>query len=323
MSDQTPAPSELRAQLQKDAGKKRKVLLGIIAALAIGAIAIVAGIFIGNSNKGGTEAGGERIKARIAVAEDREWYDVAKTVAAEKGLDIDWVATDDWILPNTELVAGSVDANAFQHILYLSAFNAKEKATLTPVFSTHILQWGIFSDKVKSLDELKDGATLLIPDDLSNGARALYILEAAGLIEIDDNAGLFPTVENISKNPKNIVIKEVKALSISQLFSDPTIDGAVVGLSYFDPAQKVTAQSALYLDDPKAESNLPYVNVIAVNSDNVNNKAWSILKDVYADQRVKDAITKEFGDNLIAVEIAPEELRAKLAELEKLAAAKK
>ncbi len=321
MSEQPPAQSELRAQLQKDAGRKRKIVIGIVAALAVAAIAIVAGIFIGNSNK--SETGADRIKVRVAIAEDRDWYSVAKDVAAEKGLDIDWVATDDWILPNTELVAGSVDANAFQHILYLSAFNAKENASLTPVFSTHIVQWGIFSDKFTSLDDLKDGATLLIPDDLSNGARALYILEAAGLIEIDDNAGLFPTVDDISKNPKNIVIKEVKALSISQLYSDPTIDGAVVGLSYFDPAQNVTADTALYLDDPKAESNLPYVNVVAVNKDNVDNKAWKILAEVYQDQRVKDAIKKEFGDTLVAVDIAPDELRAKLAELEDIARAKK
>src|SRR5690606_32378518 len=106
----------------------------------------VGGVLLGTA-LGGQKAeadgatGGERLHLKLAVSEDSAYQDAIKQVAAEKGLDLEWVNVDDWVLPNTELVAGNVDGNAFQHILYLSAFNAEQGADITPVFSTVITQW--------------------------------------------------------------------------------------------------------------------------------------------------------------------------------------
>lgn len=316
MSDQTPPQSELRAQLQKNSRRTRNIVISVVALVVVAAAAIITVLLLNNNGKDG-----ERTPLRIAVAEARDWLTTYKEVAAEKGLDIEWVATDDWILPNTELVAGAVDANSFQHILYLSAFNANQGADLTPVFSTSIIQWGIFSDEFDALEDLPDGAQILVPDDVSNGARALYILEAAGLIEIDDSAGFFPTIEDVSSNPNDYNIRQVTALTIAQLFNDPQVDAAVIGLSYFDPSQGITADSALYLDEPTADSNLPYVNAVMVQAEDADDEVWKLLEEAYRDERTADALAEEFGEALVRVVIPVEELRERLAELEELARA--
>lgn len=330
MSTQEPPQSELRASLQQNSRRKRGVIIGVIIAVVVAAIIAVVAIVLGGRGGSSDEAGGadagattaeaqETLQVRIALAEDLNWFDTLVDVAAEKGLEIDFVNTDDWVLPNTELIAGSVDANAFQHNLYLSAFNVENEADLTPVFSTVILPWGIFSAEYDSLDELPDGSAIAIPDDPSNGARALNLLQSAELITLDASAGLFPTVEDVTDNPKNLTFSEVQGLSLPQHYDDPGVAAVVVGAGYFDPSKGITNADALYLDDPEAEENLPYVNILVTNADDTENPAWAILKEAYADPRVAEALDAEFGDTQILIDIPAEDLRASLAELEEFA----
>lgn len=316
-------PSELRAAVAANSKKKRNILIGVAAAVVI-ALAVGVGVIIANLGGGssspaatGAEATTEeRISVRIAVSEDSEFQTTVQEVAAEQGLDIEWVNVKDWVLPNTELVAGNVDANAFQHILYLSAFNQENDADLTPVFSTTITQWGIFSATLDSTDAIPDGARIAIPDDVSNGGRALNILAAAGLIEIAEDAGSFPAVEDVTSNPKNLEFVAIAATTIPQQFDDPSLSAVVVGTSYFDPSQEIGSEDALYLDDSLAEESLPYVNVIATREDNKDDPAWAILEEVYADPRVAEALEAEYFGNSILVEVPVETLRERLAELE-------
>ncbi len=328
MTDQKSTPdgqSELRSAVEANSRKKRAVVVGaasvLAAALVAGAIAI--GVSLSQTPSAQAGPGGtadERLSVKIATAEDTQFQDAIAEVAAEHGLDVEWVNVDDWVLPNTELAAGTVDANAFQHILYLSAFNAESEAELTPVFSTVITQWGIFSATLDDLDDIPEGGRIAIPDDPSNGGRALFILEAAGFLELADDAGDFPTVEDITSNPKGLEFVAIGARTIPQQFDDPSLAAVVVGTSYFEPAQGVTKEDALYLDDSLAEQNLPYVNVVAVRSDDVDNPAWKILEKAYADPRVAAALEKEFFGNTVLVKVPVETLRDKLAALEKLAA---
>lgn len=326
MSDSTgpgpnPEQSDLRNALASGKKKRRNILIGAIAVVAVAAIAVVVSVVVGNQNSSAEAAGGsaspaERLSVKIAVSEDTQFQDAVKEVAAEKGLDVEWVNVKDWVLPNTELVAGTVDANAFQHILYLSAFNAENDADLTPVFSTVITQWGIFSKTLADVKDIADGARIAIPDDPSNGGRALNILAAAGLIEIADDAGNFPTAEDVTANDKNIQFVPLPATSIVQQFDDPSLAAVVVGTSYFDPSQGITKDDALFLDDSLDAKNLPYVNVIATRSDNKDNPAWKILEEAYADPRVEQALDDEYAGNSILVKVPVKDLRDKLAELE-------
>ncbi|WP_167052298.1 MetQ/NlpA family ABC transporter substrate-binding protein [Salinibacterium sp. ZJ77] len=328
MSDQKSTPdgqSELRSAVAANSRKKRTIIVGVAsvlaAALVAGAIAI--GVSLSQTPSAQAGSGGaadERISVKIATAEDTQFQDAIKEVAAENGLDVEWVNVDDWVLPNTELAAGTVDANAFQHILYLSAFNVESGAELTPVFSTVITQWGIFSATLDDLTEIPDGGRIAIPDDPSNGGRALFILEAAGFLELADDAGDFPTAEDVTSNPKNLEFVAIGARTIPQQFDDPSLAAVVVGTAYFEPAQGIGKDDALYLDDSLAEQNLPYVNVVAVRSDDADNPAWKILEKSYADPRVAAALDDEFFGNTVLVNVPVETLRDKLAALEKLAA---
>lgn len=331
MSDQKSTPggqSELRSAVEANSKKKRNILITV--AVVVVAALVVGGVFLFNSLNGQkAEADGdgggsaERLTLRLATAEDTEFQDTIKEVAAEKGLDVEWVNVDDWVLPNTELAAGNVDGNAFQHILYLSAFNAESGSDITPVFSTVITQWGIFSATLGDTDEIPDGGKVAIPDDPSNGGRALNILAAAGLIELADDAGDFPTTDDVTSNPKNIEFVALPARNIPTQFDDPSLSAVVVGTSYFDPAQNIGKDDALFLDDSLDEKNLPYVNVVAANADDVDNPAWAILAEAYADPRVAEALETESFGNTILVDVPVETLREKLAELQESAEANK
>jgi D-methionine transport system substrate-binding protein len=318
-----PAASELRSAVSASSTKRRTILIVIGSVLAVAALAVgtlfVTGVFGGGSP---AEAGEEeRLSLRLAVSQDSDFQTAIAEVAAEKGLDVEWVNVDDWVLPNTELVAGSVDGNAFQHILYLSNFNVQNDADLTPVFSTVITQWGIFSATLDDLDEIPDGGRIAIPEDPSNGGRALFILEAAGFIEVADDAGEFPTIDDVESNPKNLELVPIAALTIPQQFDDPSLSAVVVGTSYFDPAQGIGTEDALYLDDSLDEKNLPYVNTVVTTADNADNPAWAILEAAYADPRVAEALLKENKGSTVLVKVDVETLRAKLADLEELAKA--
>jgi D-methionine transport system substrate-binding protein len=327
MSDQDKPESELRTALAAGGKRKRNV---IIAAVALGvaiiaAVAIVLGINLTRSPatdaSADTVVTGERLSLKIATSQDTDFQTAIAEIAAEKGLDVEWVNVEDWVLPNTELAAGTVDGNAFQHILYLSNFNVQNDETLTPVFSTVITQWGIFSATLGDVDGIPDGGHIAIPDDPSNGGRALFILEAAGLIEIDDDSGEFPTVDDITDNPKGLVFVPIAALTIPQQFDDPSLSAVVVGTSYFDPSQGIGTEDALYLDDSLDEKNLPYVNVVASRDDNKDDPAWAILEAAYRDPRAATALEKESFGSTVLVEVDVETLRSKLADLESLAVA--
>ena len=332
MSD-TPTPSEtseLRSSL--DAASKRRRRTGIIAGAVAAAGLLVGGsIFAANAFTGGSStapaAGAnaaeaeptERLSVRIATSEDKDFQTAIAEVAKEKGLDVEWVNLADWVLPNTELAAGSVDANAFQHILYLSNFNVQNDENLTPVFSTVITQWGIFSPTLGSLDELEEGARIAIPEDPSNGGRALFILESAGLIEIADDSGEFPTADDITDNPLGLELVAIQATTIPQQFNDPSLSAVVVGTSYFDPSQGITSEDALFLDNSLDEANLPYINVIATRDENKDDPAWEILREAYDDPRVAEALQAESFGATTLVKVPVETLRDKLVDLEELA----
>ncbi|GAA2582465.1 MetQ/NlpA family ABC transporter substrate-binding protein [Microbacterium binotii] len=323
MSEKPSESPDLRTALDASRKRRRTVWLSVAAvavvAVIVGVVAIVANLT--RSEEPAAAAAEERLSLRISVSEDSDFQSAIADIAAEKGLDVTWVNVDDWVLPNTELAAGTVDGNAFQHILYLSNFNAQNNEDLTPVFSTVITQWGIFSATLGDTDEIPDGGRIAIPDDPSNGGRALGILASAGLIELSKDAGDFPSVDDVTANPKNLQFVPIAATTIPQQFDDPSLSAVVVGLSYFDPSQGITADKALYLDDSLDEKNLPYINVVASRADNADDPAWKILQEAYADPRAAEALEKEDKGATVLVQIPVDTLRTKLADLEKSAAA--
>lgn len=184
------------------------------------------------------------------------------------------------------------------------------------MLSTQLVRWGIFSPTLGSLDDLKDGDKIAIPNDAPNAGRALLLLESAGLIEIDDNAGIVPTEEDLTANKKNLEFQPIEATTIPQQYDDPSLAAVVVGANYFDPSQKVTLDDALFADDAEGETTLPYVNAIVTRADNADNPEWELLREAFADQRVKDAFDKEFDGSAVLVDVPRKDLEGNLAKLE-------
>ena len=311
----------LRAGLDEARRRRRRSILTVLGVAGVAAL-VGGGVLVGTAVGGGADpadaADGddERLSVRIAGSGESELQDAVRTVAAEDGLDVEWVNFDDWTLPNSALVAGEVDANAFQHTAFLSAYNTANDTDLTPVFSTSISQWGVFSATKRSLDELGQGDHVAIPDDAANSGRALGILEAAGLIEVDDAAGIFPTVDDVAENDLGLQFVPIGATTIPTQFDDPSIDAVVVGTSYFDPSQEIDADDALFLDDALSDGSRPYVNAVVTRADDVDDPAWDVLEEAYADPRVAEALQRDSFGAVVLVDVSADDLRETLAGLE-------
>ena len=183
--------------------KKRSILTVIIAG-------IVAVGLVGCGNSGSSSSNDDKvIKVGVSPVPHEEIMEVAKPLLEEKGYTVEIVEFTDYVLPNTSLENGEIDANYFQHIAYLNSFNEDNGTHLTYTAEIHLEPMGAFSKKYKSVDEVEEGATVAVPDDPSNEARALRVLAAAGLIEVND--GELITIADITSNPR--------FLSISSPFS--------------------------------------------------------------------------------------------------------
>lgn len=314
MSQDNSSRAEIEAHLAKKAGRRRIAIIAGVAA----AVVIAAAIAIPLLNRGtATQAGAEQelIPLTIADTAQSDFQDAIVKVGRENGLDIEFINFDDPYLPNTALLEGEVDANSFQHVAWLSQFNKENDADITPLFSTVISSWGLFSDRHGSADELSQGARIAVPDDPANFSRALFILQSAGLIQVDDNAGVFPVEEDITANERGIELVRLAHESVQTGYGDPTIDAVVAATDDFDPALGITSEDALVLEDSTASTSSPYVIVVATTAERADEPAWELLEKTYRDGRVVAALEEEKRGESTIVELPVDDLRAALAEL--------
>lgn len=214
---------------------------------------------------------------------------------AKEGIELKVVEFTDYVTPNLALDAGDLDANFFQHKPYLDSFSAERKLSLVSAFGVHVEPLGFYSDKIKSIDQLKDGATVAIPNDPTNEGRALLLLQAKGLITLSDKAGLQGTPRDITGNPKNLKFRELEAAQLPRSLGD--VDGAVINGNYALEAGLNPVKNALILEG--AES--PYVNVVAVKKGNENSPKILALKKALCSQKVKDYILAHYDGGVVAV----------------------
>ncbi|SJM55972.1 MetQ/NlpA family ABC transporter substrate-binding protein [Gulosibacter sp. 10] len=295
--------------------QRRKRRRWWIIAAAVVVIAIVAAILVPRLLSSSSAEDGDLIPISIADTSQSTYQDAVIEVGRENGLDISFVNFDDPNIPNRAVLDGEVDANAFQHLGFLSTFNAESDADITPVFAISITTYGLFSDKHDSLESLPDGARIAISEDPSNFSRSLFILESAGLIEVDDAAGLFPTEADITSNPKNLELVPLAYASVHTAYTDPAIDGVVIAVDDFDPALGLRGDDALALEDPTAESSQPYAIVLATTAERADDPVWDALEKTYRDERVEEAFIEEKNGLSTLVEIPSEDLRDTLASI--------
>ncbi|MFE3857472.1 MetQ/NlpA family ABC transporter substrate-binding protein [Streptomyces griseorubiginosus] len=220
---------------------------------------------------------------------------VKENLAKKAGLDLEVKEFTDYVTPNTATEDGSVDANYFQNQPYLDDFNKKRGTHIAPVVTVHLEPLGLYSHKVKSADALKSGATVAVPNDSVNEARALKLLAANGLITLKDGVGNEATPSDITKNPKNLKFKELEAAQTPRSLDD--VDAAVVNGNYAIEADLKPAKDALVLE---SADNNPYGNFLAVKEGNEDDPRVKKLAELLTSAEVKKFIQDKYAGSVIA-----------------------
>lgn len=243
--------------------------------------------------------------------EEKVWNDVSKKLK-DDGIDLKVKLFSDYVQPNAAVAENEIDMNAFQHVAYLSDYDQKNKKDLVPIGYTYISAMVAYSEKVKDLKDLKDGATVVIPNDPTNGGRALLLLQQAGLLKLDKEAGITPTVQNITENSKNLKIVEVDAAQVPSKLKDAD---AVVANTNYAVSAGLKIKDGIFSDtDDLSKLGTQYKNVIAVKAENKDKELYKKVVKAYqsaeteakikevsggADQKAwtdKDDTLKEFED---------------------------
>ena len=222
--------------------------------------------------------------------------DVVKPLLAQQGIELVVQEFDDYIIPNTSLEAGDLDANFFQHTPYLEEFNAENGTHLAVGAEVHFETMAIYPGKTASLEELPDGGTIAVPNDTSNEARALQLLAAQGLITLKDGVGLEATVADIVENPKNIQIEEVVAAQIPNLLAD--VDLGVINGNYALGAG--IADTAIAKEDASSEAAQTYPNVLAIREGDDRPEIQALIEAMKSPE-VKSYIEETYQGTVLVV----------------------
>lgn len=259
----------------------------------------------------GTEA--DPIRLAVSGASDPQWPLFVEAAEAE-GIYVDVVDFTEYSLQNPALAEGEVDANQFQHILYLANYNVEADDDIQSIGSTAIFPLGLYSEEFTSVDQIPDGSTIAIPNDTVNQARALLVLQSAGLLELEGGGSAASTPEDIVEENSTVEVTTMDAsLTVTTL---PDVAGAVINNNFVETAG-IDPSDAIYADDPSDPSAAPYINIFATTAENVDNEAINALVDIYQNtQAVKDAVLANSGGTAIFAEIPKEELQSALAETE-------
>ncbi|MEV8554509.1 MetQ/NlpA family ABC transporter substrate-binding protein [Streptomyces glaucescens] len=263
------------------------------AVLAAGALTF--GLTACGSSDSGSGSDGPLVVAASPTPHAEILNYVRDNLAKDAGLELEVREFTDYVTPNTATEDGSVDANYFQNQPYLDDFNKKNGTHIVPVVTVHLEPLGLYSHKVKSADDLKSGATIAVPNDTVNEARALKLLADNGLITLKDGVGNEATPADITKNPKQLKFKELEAAQTPRSLDD--VDAAVVNGNYAIEADLKPAEDALVLES--AENN-PYGNFLAVKEGSEKDPRVKKLAELLTSPEVKKFIEDEYAGSVIA-----------------------
>lgn len=224
----------------------------------------------------------------------------AKELLSDKGYELDIVEFEDYVQPNLVVESGEFDANYFQHIPYLNSFNDEQKTHLVNAGGIHYEPFGIYPGKKASLSDIADGDTIAVPNDTTNEARALLLLEANGVIKLKENAGLTATVLDIVENPYNVKIKELEAAQVARVKDEVAF--VVLNGNYALEAGFSVGKDSIAYEASDSEAASTYVNVIAVKEGNEENPAIKALVEVLKSDAIKDYIKETYDGAVVPFE---------------------
>lgn len=250
---------------------------------------------------GDATANGETITLTVGATPNphAEILAQVKDDLAAEGIDLVVKEYSDYVVPNTAVEEGDLDANYFQHTPYMEKFNEENGTHLVSVGKIHYEPMGIYPGLTKTLEELKDGATIAVPNDATNEARALQLLAAQGLIELKEDAGLNATPNDITSNPKNLQFKELEAAMLPQTASE--VDLSVINSNFAMEGGMNPATDSLASEDADSEAAQTFANIIAVKEGHENDPAIQALVKALQSDKVKEYIEKTYSGAVVAV----------------------
>ena len=270
---------------------------------AVLAAAVPAGIVGAEEDKTITVAASPTPHAEILEA--------AKPLLEEKGWTLEVSEFDDYILPNEVVESGEIDANYFQHVPYLESFNEEKGTHLVDAGDIHYEPFGIYPGQKSSLDELEEGDVIAVPNDTTNEARALLLLQDNGIITLEEGAGLTATVNEIVDNPYGIEIQELEAAQVPRVVDEVAF--AVMNGNYALNAGFSVAKDSIAYEASNSEAAKTYVNIIAVKEGNENNEGIQALVEVLKSDEIKDFINETYDGAVIPFEDSAEEAETEAA----------
>ena len=217
-----------------------------------------------------------------------EILEFIKPALAKEGVELKIKVFTDYVQPNVQVAEERLDANFFQHQPYLDEFNKSRGTELVSIAGVHVEPFGAYSSKVKNLSELNEGAQVVIPNDATNGGRALLLLQKTGLISLKPEAGITATVKDIADNPKNLKIRELEAATLPRVLNQ--VDLALINTNYALEAKLNPTKDALAIEG----SDSPYVNILVVRADRKDDAALQKLAKALNSAEVKTFITEKY-----------------------------
>lgn len=235
----------------------------------------------------------ERLSVAATPVPHAEILEFVEPMMAERGVDLDVQVFTDYVQPNTQVDQQRLDANFFQHKPYLDEFNADRGTELVAVAGVHIEPFGAYSDRIDSLDDLQDGDTIAIPNDPTNGGRALLLLHELGVITLEDGDSIAATEADIAENPKNLQFEALEAAMLPRVLNQ--VDVAMINTNYALEAGLNPQEDALAIEGSES----PYVNYLVARPDNADSQAIQALKEVLLSDDVRTFIEEEYDGAVV------------------------
>ena len=242
----------------------------------------------------------ETITVAATAAPHAEILEQAKPLLEEKGYDLEVEVFADYVLPNDVVESGEMDANYFQHINYLNSFNEEQGTHLVDAGEIHYEPFGIYAGQKETLEDVEDGDTVGVPNDTTNEARALLLLEAQGWITLDPDAGITATPEDITDNPYNLEIEPFEAAQVARHIDE--VSYVVLNGNYALEAGLNAGTDALAVESADSDAIQQYVNVIAVKEGNEDDEKVQALVEVLKSDEIKEFIESEYSGAVVPFE---------------------
>ncbi|KQZ11782.1 methionine ABC transporter substrate-binding protein [Microbacterium sp. Root53] len=284
---------------------------------ALGMMAL-AGCAAGGADEAALGTEENPVQLGVVGASEPYWSVYEEAVEAE-GIALEIVDFTEYTQPNPALSEGELDINQFQHIQYLAEYNESSGDDLQPIGATAIYPLGLYSDKYDSVEEIPDGETVVVPNDTTNQARGLLVLQSAGLIALEDGGSSLSTVDDIIEDESRVQVNAVDAaITVTSL---PDVAAAIVNNDFLGNAG-LTAEDAIASDDPSDPTALPYVNIFAVRADDIDDEVLNQLVEIYqSTQEVLDGVQESAGGTAVFATTPKDELQTALADVQETIAA--